>query len=71
MAYSTVDTGMIKHKICEIYRELSDLRNQIETLEPLEDKDARAYERLSILGERIRNKAGVVSTKDIIDDVRA
>ena len=70
MTYSSVDAGMIKHKIGVIYQELSDLRNQIEMLEPLGDKDAQAYERLNILGEKIKNKIGAASTKDIIADVR-
>ena len=71
MATSTVDVGMMKHKMNVIYRELNELRNQLEVPEVSENKNARAYEKLNILGGKIRKKTGAVSTKDIVNDVRS
>ena len=69
MSTATIDVGIMKHRMSVIYQELSEMRNQIEVMEISGNKDAHAYERLNILGEKIMKKTGAVSTKDVIDDV--
>jgi len=70
MTYANVNIRMIKHQMGAVYQELNELRNQVEMLEYSDNKDIHAFEKLGVLGERIRKNIGPTSTKDIIDDVR-
>ncbi|ODS42838.1 MAG: hypothetical protein MSIBF_06090 [Candidatus Altiarchaeales archaeon IMC4] len=70
MVYANIDIEAVKQHMGVIYRELSELRNQFEMLESLKKKDAHAFERLDILGKKIEEQIGTVSTKDIMDDIR-
>ncbi len=64
-----IDINLVKDRIKTLYMNLSLLR---ENIEPLEEKkaDQEAFEKLILLGERIKEKTGKPSTKAIIDDVR-